>query len=178
MAIPTRGRAIATLEEGQVALRVLFAKLSDDEMTRPATIGGGEWSAKDLLGHIAFWEELAVETIEDWRAGRRPSVEQISDAGPEGIDAANARDRARTANQPLEAVRTRAAAAHARVVQAIEAMSEAEWGAKALYPNARRATLAERLGSTLGAPKRPFGHAFAHVPDLQAYVESLGRSQA
>src|SRR5918992_5234518 len=118
MAPPSRDQAIATLEAGQAALAVLFAVLSDREMTRPATIGGGEWSAKDLLGHIAFWEELAVETLEDWRAGRRPSVEQISDAGPEGIDAANARDRARTADQPLEAVRTRAAAAHARVVQA------------------------------------------------------------
>ncbi len=26
------------------------------------------------------------------------------------------------------------------------------------------------LGSVMGAPKRPFGHAFAHLPDLEAFV--------
>ena len=178
MPVPSRNQAITTLAEGQAALAALFAKLSDEEMTRPSTIGGGEWSAKDLMGHIAFWEELAVETLADWRAGRRPSVEYISDAGEEGIDAANACNQARTAGESLDGVRARAATAHATVLQAIRAMSEDEWRARALYPNAGRATLAERLGSTLGAPAQPFGHAFAHLPDLRAYVESLGHRQA
>lgn len=177
MAMLTREEAIATLDAGQAALDALFAKLSDEEMTRPATIGGGEWSAKDLLGHVAFWEELAIETVADWRAGRRPAVEQISDNGAEGIDAANADNQGRTAAQSLAEVRVRAATAHATIIQTIRAMSEEAWRANAFYPNARRATLAERLGSTLGAPDRPFGHAFAHLPDLEAYVNSLGRGQ-
>jgi hypothetical protein len=176
MAIPTQDEAVATLAEGRAALEALFARLSDEEMVRPATIGGGEWSAKDLMGHIAFWEELAGESLTDWRAGRRPVVEEIGDAGDAGIDAANARNQERTAAESLETVRGRAAAAHTAVVQAIREMSDEEWGAKAPYPNARRATLAERLGSTLGGEDRgAFGHAFDHLPDLAAYLESLGR---
>ncbi len=174
MAIPTRDEAIATLAEGQVALGALFARLSDEEMARPATIGGGEWSAKDLLGHIAFWEELAAETLTDWRAGRRPSVEEIAAAGQAGTDAANARNQERTRAESLEAVRARAASAHTTIMQAIRAMSDDEWASKASYPNARWATLAERLGSTLGGADRAFAHAFDHLPDLEAYVESLG----
>jgi hypothetical protein len=30
------------------------------------------------------------------------------------------------------------------------------------------------LGSILGAPKLPFGHAAAHLPDLEAFVTALG----
>jgi hypothetical protein len=57
---PTHAQAAATLEEGNAALAALFGHLSPAEMTRPATIGGGEWSAKDLLAHVAFWEELLL----------------------------------------------------------------------------------------------------------------------
>jgi hypothetical protein len=174
MDVPTRDQAIETLGAGQAALDVLLTKLSDEELTRPATIGGGDWSAKDLLGHIAFWEELAVETLAEWRVGRRPSVEQIGDGGASGVDAANARNQERTARESLETVRARAATAHAAILEAIREMSDEEWSAKAFYPNARRATLAERLGSTLGGDEQPFGHVFDHLPDLQAYVESLG----
>lgn len=173
VAIPTRDQAIVTLDEGQAALDSLFARLSDEEMTRPATIGG-EWSAKHLLGHVAFWEELALEALTDWRAGRRPSVECIFEGGREGIDAANARDQERTAAQSLSEVRARATTAHTTLVQSIREMSDEEWRGKSPYPNAHRVTFAELIGSVLGAPKRPFGHAFAHLPDLQAYVESLG----
>jgi DinB family protein len=117
MAIPTRDQASKTLEEGQAALEALFGRLSDEEITRPATIGGGSWSAKDLMGHVAFWEELALDTLADWRAGHRPAVEQIYDEGAAGIDSANARNQARTAVQPLYAVRARATAAHVTGVQ-------------------------------------------------------------
>ena len=58
-----RQEALATLAEGDAALGALFAQLSSDQLIEPATIGGGDWSAKDLLGHIAFWEELAAQTL-------------------------------------------------------------------------------------------------------------------
>jgi len=176
MAMPTRDQAIATLDDGQAAIEALSAKLSDQEMTRPATIGGGQWSAKDLLGHLAFWEELARETLADWRARRPPAVEQVVGGGREGVDAANARDQARSAGQPLEETRSRAASAQAAVVQAMRAISAEEWSAKAPSSSRNKSCLAELLGGVLGAPRHPFGHAFAHLPDLKAYVESLGHS--
>ena len=38
-----------------------------------------------------------------------------------------------------------------------------------------RAPLGQALGSTLGAPRRPFGHVAAHVDDLRRYVASAAR---
>src|SRR5919202_3203667 len=48
--LTSRDDAIARLERGQMALLSLFGNLTSEQMTRPKTIGGGDWSAKDLLG--------------------------------------------------------------------------------------------------------------------------------
>ena len=172
---PGRAEARATLDEGHGALEALFARLSAEQMEQPATIGGGDWSAKDLRGHIAFWEELAAEAAGAWRAGRRPEAEEIFVNDVAGVDAANARNFEQTRAQTLEAVDARARKAHADVLSLVDTLSEEEWASKAPYETERRRTLGTMIGGILGAPKRPFGHALAHVDDLRAYVESATR---
>jgi hypothetical protein len=39
----------------------------------------GEWTLKDLLGHIADWELLVVEGLRDVAKGRTPTTEAITD---------------------------------------------------------------------------------------------------
>ena len=65
--------------------------------------------------------------------------------------------------------------AHATIVSAIQTMSDAEWRAKIPNAGTRRQSVVTLVGGVLGAPQRPFGHAFAHVSDLQGYVESVRR---
>jgi len=170
MAAPSRTQALATLEAGQEELGSLFGRLTDAELSQPATIGSGEWAAKDLMGHIAFWEELALETIDAWRAGRRPRVEDIS--GPAGTDRANADNQARTAPQSTAEIRSRAASAHQALLAALQSLSDAEWHAPAPYQAATQASLGDMLGGVLGAPNYPFGHTYAHLDDLRSYVRS------
>jgi DinB superfamily len=179
MAIPSAPGALATLEEGHSEIESLLARLSDDELIRPARIGGGEWSAKDLLGHLAFWEELALETVAAWPTDQQPSVLAIFGGGSAAVDAANARNQEITARQSLAEVRERAGVTHARLLEAIRRLSAAEWRARPAFPTPRpKDTLAGSLGSVLGAPRRPFGHAFAHLDDLRTYVESVGGREA
>jgi hypothetical protein len=52
-------------------------------------------------------------------------------------------------------------------------MDNVEWHSKAPYRTERRAWLGMMLGSITGAPRRAFGHAFAHLPDLEQYVSAL-----
>jgi hypothetical protein len=172
----TRQQALATLTEGQAALEALLSRLAESELSRPATIGGGDWSARDLLGHVAFWEEQALEALTAWQAGQRPAIEAVGAAGQAGVDAANARNQEVTARQSVAAVRARASAAHSGLIQAIEALSDAEWRAPPTYEQARWRSLGECLGSVLGGePDQPFGHLGDHLPDLQAYLTTLGR---
>lgn len=171
MAVPTRPAAVQTLEEGHGAIRRLLAEMSEEELIRPGTIGGGSWSAKDLLGHLTTWEEIALASLDEWRRGERPGIEDVFRA--EDVDRINAENVGRKAAVSADRVRSEAARVHRELVAAIDRMADDEWRSKAPYETERRTTLAALLGSILGAPQRPFGHAFAHLPDLEAYVASL-----
>jgi hypothetical protein len=73
----------------------------------------------------------------------------------------------------LDEVRIQAADTHRELIEELSHMGDEEWNAKAFYDTDQRDRLGNLLGSVTGAAKRPFGHAFAHLPDLEAYVSSL-----
>jgi hypothetical protein len=179
VAQPTREEAVRTLQDGQDRVDALVEGLSEAQLTRPGTIGGGDWSAKDLIGHLATWEEVALRTLREFQMGEMPWIER--DGGPFAapatgrVDAFNARTIAEKQRQPLAKVLARAGHTHRELIDQIQGLTDSAWRAKATYPTAmnRRRRLVSLLGSVLGAPGRPFGHAFAHLPDLQAYAASL-----
>lgn len=179
MAQPTREEAVSILEEGQARLRELLDPVPEADLVREASIGGGEWSAKDLIGHIATWEELALRSLEEWRRGEIPWVEHeegpFRGPGTEHVDAFNAKAVDEKRRDSLEEVRQKSDETHQKLVAAIVGLSDEEWRAKASYPTegGRRNRLVTLLGAILGAPKGPFAHAFAHLPDVEAFVASL-----
>jgi len=170
MASITREEALATVEDGQAQVEVLAAQLSDEEAARPATMGGGDWSAKDLMGHIARWNEIAIEALGSWREGERPGIE---DVWGDGVDKLNAENYERSKADSPEQARSRLRRSHDALVGAIRDMDNAEWHSKAPYQTERRSWLGMMLGSITGAPKRAYGHAFAHLPDLEKYASEL-----
>ena len=173
MARPTRRDALATIEDGQARLDELSGRLSEEDLTRPATIGGGDWSAKDLIGHIAFWEEVALAVLDSWRRGA--GLDLAVAFAPGGTDGMNAWNQDRMARRSLQRVQRDAQKSHRRLVKEIEGLSDDEWRSTMPVTPSRRVRLGTRLGGVLGATKRPFGHAFAHIPDLEAYVASASR---
>jgi hypothetical protein len=166
---PTREReeAIRNLETGQSALEVLYTRLDDAQMEQSATIGGGSWSAKDLLGHVAAWEERALQTLEAWRGEKTLP----SESDWPGTDIFNARVQEHTSGQLLADVRQHAADIHRAFVEAMRTLSDDEWrstrGGK---------SLGEALGGITGGPAGNFRHAFDHLDDLAAYVGRSGAS--
>jgi hypothetical protein len=169
----TRERALETVDEGDRSVEALTAGLADDELERPATIGGGDWSAKDLLGHLTQWEEFALEAIDAWRRGEVPFVE----ATPKGVDELNADAVAAKADRSPRDIRAEAREVHDRLLAAMRGISDDEWRSPAPFEAGDRRTLSAFLGGILGAPQRPFGHVYAHLADLEAFARSVG-SQA
>ena len=107
------------LEARDARLHALLAGLSPEAQAAPATIGGGDWSAKDLVAHIALWEELALTTLGLWRAGELPPRREVDEINAEG--------QANSQGLALDAVLAKYDDAHARLVAAIQSLSDDEW---------------------------------------------------
>jgi hypothetical protein len=69
-------------------LRVLVARLTDDDLRRPVT---ERWTVADMLGHLAFWDAWALSLAEKLEAGMPFAP---ADVGPEDVDPMNAAARA------------------------------------------------------------------------------------
>jgi hypothetical protein len=102
--------------------------------------------------------EEALATLDDGQARVDALIAQLSERG-KGESVEQARERCRRAHEALAGT--------------IRDMDNAEWHMPAPYPTPRRAWLGMIMGSITGAPKRAYGHSFAHLPDLEAYVAEL-----
>jgi hypothetical protein len=171
MAQPSPEKAIRTLDDGRQQLVDLAARLTDEQLERPATIGGGDWSAKDLVAHLEVWEASAPQARQEWRTGTLPAIEDVFAKGAEGVDALNAERVQAKRSLTISEASTQATDTHRELIEELSHIDPEEWEAKAFYETERRTRLGTLLGAITGAPKRPFGHAFAHLPDLEAYVD-------
>lgn len=162
-----RAEAVRILEEGYATVRALLGGLDDEAFARRGTIGGGEWSAKDLLCHLMFWEANALEALEDWRAGQTWRKSGWFDE-PGGDDRLNAQAEAEFLGLSPDEARGRAASTHVAVVAAVHDLSDEEWVRP--IPGAESGW-GEGLGSILqGSDGTAFTHAWAHLPDLRAFT--------
>jgi hypothetical protein len=162
----TRAQAIEILEHGYALVRDLVARLPADAKTRPG-ISGGEWSAKDLIGHLASWEEHALEALEAWGNDEGSPIDKALYG--RGTSAVNAEGVAAKANLGLSQVVHEADATHAELIAAVRAMSDERWQRPATSRG--RKPLGHRLGGILGGPAGHFRHAEAHLKGLTAFVE-------
>ena len=116
MAPPKREDALATLRKGHERLASMLDRLSSEELRQPRTIGGGDWSAIDLVDHLALWEQLALQSLSEWRDGRRPMIEDVF--GQEGgVDRLNDANVGRNRQHPPAIVRAEADSTHQSLVE-------------------------------------------------------------
>ncbi|MGQ9494228.1 MAG: DinB family protein [Anaerolineae bacterium] len=81
----------------------------------------GEWTLKDVLGHIADWARLAVEGLQQMAAGGAPQVEPIQD-----IHAWNQSHVLARRDQPWEVVWNDVQAAYQELLKVLEGMSQSD----------------------------------------------------
>jgi hypothetical protein len=79
----------------------------------------GEWTLKDLLGHLADWERVGAEGLREMAAGRAPDVDPVAD-----IDAWNRRHAEIRRGQPWQDVRADLDSARVRLLRPLKAISQ------------------------------------------------------
>jgi len=165
---PTRREAIAILEEGRARIDELLDLLPRAAMTIPG-LGGGAWSPKDLIGHLASWEEHALDALAAWGRDQRAPIDGLWRT----VSITRINDQAvrRKASWSLAKVLRESERTHEELLEAIRSMPDARWRSPATSRG--RKPLGARLGSILvGAG--PFAHDAAHLRTLRGFVDLHG----
>lgn len=102
---------LAKIETSWTGLMDALAGIPDDKLRERGAVG--EWSIKDLMGHIAFWDDRAVINAARFNSGA-PVDEEVD------VQAANAREAAAGADRSLEEQRATMLRAHQAVVSTLE----------------------------------------------------------
>jgi hypothetical protein len=82
----------------------------------------GEWSIKNLLGHIAFWAQESAKNAKLVRAGRQREIARPGDS--ETADRWNAREQRLRARQSLAELRREVEESHQQAVAALADLPE------------------------------------------------------
>lgn len=147
----------AEIQKARAEYSAAYAGLSEEEMTRRP--GPQEdWSVKDQIAHLVWWENLAI-----LRAALLPAAEETGTIG--NLDDINAYVLAQSEHMPLAAVLAAFEANLARLEALCAGISD------------------EVLNDKKGERRPPywilvtdtFEHYREHLPDLQRYVASLKR---
>lgn len=154
----TRAEAIKRLESGHSRIEELLGMVPPRARSTPG-IGGGTWTPKDLVGHLASWEERALEALEAWDRGEPAPIDRLLRSN--ALSTLNTGWVQEKTDWTWVRARRHAAGVHARVVTAIREMPDARWSSPATLRG--RKPLGDRLGSILGGPAGLFMHADAHL---------------
>lgn len=140
--------------------------LDAKQLTTPTVLGDGTWSIKDLLGHLAAWEERALVV-----AGVRPSP--ASSLSFASADDFNAHHLALRRSWSLPKVRRNYVSVRSSLVSAIDGMTDDEWFRKVSVANGTSALALVLARLLTGARHGYFAHDLAHGRDLEEAVRSL-----
>ena len=130
-------------------LQAAIEGVPEERMTEPGVCG--EWSVKDLLGHVAVWDAFAVARCRRFLAGEAPG--SVDWQGINEREAAARGDRS-VAEQRAEMERT-----HAAMVEFVRALSPAQLRTKGVRPRIRVDT---------------YEHYDEHAADVRAWRKRIG----
>jgi hypothetical protein len=96
-----RERLLRDLEQARNELRASYQGLSGEEMARLGAVG--EWSVKDVLSHVASWDEVLLPDLARLARGETPALASV-DLETASFDSANAIIMSQRRNRPLDQV--------------------------------------------------------------------------
>ncbi len=114
-----RSQLLKRLDEAWNALKASYAGLSDSEIIEPGVTG--TWSIKDIIAHVASWEEESLTHLPLILVGGRPPRYSVTYGG---IDAFNAQTTEQKRNFSLSEVLRQQDDTHRRLIDFIHKVPE------------------------------------------------------
>jgi hypothetical protein len=159
MSFMTPHDLLVRIHQDREALAALWGGLTEEQMVRrPGP--QADWSVKDLIGHITWWESFILERVTDLING-------ATSEPAEHQDLLNARAYERYRDRPLAEMLTAFDANGPRLEALIFSLNEEQLNIPAYYRTYDGVALLPILRAGT------FGHYPSHVADLRAYVERL-----
>ncbi len=163
----SKAELLERMRAGREEWDALIAQIPDSARTEPALAGG--WSVKDLIAHVAAYENWTAAQIRAANEGRAPTnrelygVDEMPD-DPEGwdIDRLNAAIYAQYKETPLAEVMTFSQQAFADLVAAVEAVSDEDFTRKGAQAWTEDSTLLEII------PGQCYAHYAQHADELRS----------
>ncbi len=107
------------LEQAWATFKESYAGLTEEQMMEPGATG--DWSVKDILAHVSWWEEEALKHLPHILQGGRPPRYSILYGG---IDAFNAQMTEEKRGLSLDEVLTQLDETHLRLVEYVQSVPE------------------------------------------------------
>ena len=114
-----RQQLLNRLDTAWTAFQGSYAGLSSSRLTEPGV--AGDWSVKDIIAHVTWWEEEALRHLPLIIAGGQPPRYSVAYGG---IDKFNAMMTERKRDVPLSDVLTQQHDTHRRLIDFIQRVSE------------------------------------------------------
>lgn len=122
-----REQLLARLDKAWTTLGDSYAGLTEAEMTTPGV--AGDWSVKDMLAHVATWEEEALKYLPLVLVGGRPP--RYASYG--GIDAFNARMTEAKRGMSLAEVQRHLEATHRQLIAYLRRVPEEQFATETRF---------------------------------------------
>ena len=116
-----RGQLLKRVDRAWQGLLASYAGLSEAELMQPGVTG--DWSVKEIIAHVTWWEEEALTHLPVILDGGRPPRYSVQYGG---IDAFNALMAERKAGLSLSEVLEARDETHRRLVEFLQTVPESE----------------------------------------------------
>jgi hypothetical protein len=114
-----RQQLLNRLDTAWKEFQASYAGLASSRLTEPGVVG--DWSVKDIIAHLTWWDEEALRHLPAIMAGDRPPRYSVAYGG---IDAFNAMMAERKRDVPLPDILTQQHDTHQRLIDFIESVPE------------------------------------------------------
>lgn len=149
-------QVLARLDAAWQDFQASYEGLSDAELLRPGVTG--DWSVRDIIAHVTWWEEEALKHLPLVRDGGRPPRYSVTYGG---IDAFNALMTEKRGALPLAEVFRQQREVHARLIAYVRAAPEE------LFTRETRFRRRLRLDT--------YSHYPIHARAIRRWREGIGR---